>query len=135
MKDGERHLVCFIVLAMLLSIIPAMKAWPTWKPEYALNSPEINQWYKDQQLNPATWERLGSPSWHGCCEKGDVFKTQFRVGEDRSDQWFYLSKEGTWKQVPPDIIHWGQHAPNGLPTLFIYWTGQELCFYPPEEGI
>jgi len=64
------------------------------------------------------------------------FRTpSFRVGEDRSDQWFYLAKDGTWKQVPPDTIHWGQHAPNGLPTLFIYWTGQELCFYPPEEGI
>ena len=133
MKDGERQVVCFIVLAMLLSLIPAARG--EWKERYAQNPPAVNQWYKDAQMNDATWQRLGKPSWHGCCEKGDVFKTQFRVGGDNSDQWWYLSKENVWKQVPPDTIHWGQHAPNRLPTLFIHWTGQELCFYPPEEGI
>jgi hypothetical protein len=109
----------------------------TWKPEYAQNAPEVNQWYKNQQMTPETWDRLGSPSWHSCCEKGDVFKTQFRVGKGQhgDDEWWYL-KDGVWKQVPEDTIHWGQHAPGGLPTLFIYSnTGQELCFYPPKEGI
>jgi hypothetical protein len=115
--------------------LPFMLA--TWKPEYAQNAPEVNRWYKNQEMTDDTWRRLGSPSWHSCCEKGDVFKTQFRVGKGKhgDDEWWYL-KDGLWKQVPDDTIHWGQHAPSGLPTLFIYSnTGQELCFYPPEEGI
>jgi hypothetical protein len=109
----------------------------TWKPEYAQNAPEVNHWYKNQEMTDDTWRRLGSPSWHSCCEKGDVFKTQIRVGKGTQgdDEWWYL-KDGIWKQVPADTIHWAQHAPSGLPTLFIYSnTGQELCFYPPEEGI
>jgi hypothetical protein len=79
-----------------------------------------------------------APSWKSCCDGGDVFKTQFRVIEDGSkyghDTWWYL-KDGIWKQVPDDVIHWGEHAPSKQATLFIRWTGQELCFYPPEEGI
>jgi hypothetical protein len=72
------------------------------------------------------------------CEKGDVFHTQFRVINNGTkygeDTWWY-EKDGKWKQVPPDTIHWGQHAPNGQPTLFIYQTtGQELCFYPGRDG-
>ena len=123
-----KHLITLLLLTST--------AYATWKPEYAQLSQEVKDWYKGQTLNQATWERLGSPSWHSCCEHGDVFKTQFRVGGDNSDEWWYLTKENEWKQVPPDTIHWGQHAPNGEPTLFIYQaTGQELCFYPPLEGI
>ena len=33
--------------------------------EAGVRAPEVNQWYKDQQLNDATWKRLGSPSWNG----------------------------------------------------------------------
>jgi hypothetical protein len=131
----------FIILLTIGSLAYAQRAettiLATWKPEYAQNSPAVNKWFHDQQMNDETWERLGSPSWHSCCEKGDVFKTQFRVGKGQhgDDEWWYL-KDGTWKQVPDDTIHWGQHAPGGQPTLFIYSnTGQELCFYPPEEGI
>jgi hypothetical protein len=130
-----------IVFAIGIAFSVALAIYPktghsTWKPEYAQNAPEVNQWYKDAQMNDATWERMGKPSWKGCCEKGDVFKTRFRVGEGKhgDDEWWYL-KDGVWKQVPPDTIHWGQHAPNGRPKLFILWSGQELCFYPPQEGI
>jgi hypothetical protein len=78
---------------MLLSLIPAARG--EWKERYAQNDPAVNQWYKDAQMNEATGERLGKPSWKGCCEKGDVFKTQFRVGGDNSDQWWYLAKDGS----------------------------------------
>jgi hypothetical protein len=56
MKDGERHVVCFIVLAMLLSLIPAARG--EWKERYAQNPPGVKQWYKDAQMNDVTWERL-----------------------------------------------------------------------------
>lgn len=86
-------------------------------------------------MNPAAQKRLGV-DWKSCCEHGDVVKTKFHVEvDDGKDAWYYI-KDGEWKRVPPDIIHWGEHAPDGQPTLFVYQsTGQELCFYPPEEGI
>lgn len=36
--------------------------------------------------------------------------------------------------VPPDIIHWGESAPGGQPTLFVY-SGMETCFFPGDSGI
>jgi hypothetical protein len=115
MKDGERHVVCFIVLAMLLSLIPAARG--EWRERYAQNPPAVNQWYKDAQMNDATWERLGKPSWRGCCEKGDVFKTQFPVGGDNSDQWWYLSKENVWKRGHPTPSIGGNMLPIDCPPF------------------
>ena len=63
-----------------------------------------------------------------------MFRTKFKVGGDGGDEWWYL-KDKTWTRIPNDIVHWGEHAPDGRPTLFIYQsTGQELCFYPGEDG-
>src|SRR5439155_24877339 len=67
-----------------------------------------HQWFNAQEMNPAARERLGVP-WKSCCDNGDVFKTRFRVGEDRSDQWQYL-KDGQWKVIPPDIIKDGRNT-------------------------
>jgi len=137
MKDGERHVVCAILVAMLLSTIPVIKAWPRWDERFAQIEQSTRDWYKAQELNPTTWERMGSPSWHGCCEKGDVYRTGFRVVEDGTkygrDAYFYF-KDGAWKEIPDDVIHWDQHAPDGRPTLFLLWgNGKELCFYPGRE--
>ena len=130
-----QHLVrgAFVLSATVAIFTTTPRA--EWKPEYGAQPQSVQNWYKEQKMTDETWKRLGSPSWKSCCDGGDVFKTQFRVGKDNSDQWWYLTKAGVWKQVPPDVIHWGEHAPSGQATLFIRWTGQELCFYPPEEGI
>src|SRR5947209_14089056 len=48
-----------------------------------------HEWYNKQVMSPAAQLRLGVP-WESDCDNGDVFKTRFRVGEDRSDQWQYL---------------------------------------------
>jgi hypothetical protein len=46
------------------------------------------------------------------------------------DTWLWLDPDrNIWREVPDDIIHWGESAPDGRPTLFIY-QGQETCFYP-----
>ena len=83
--------------------------------------------------SPAARERLGVP-WKSCCDNGDVFKTRFRVGEDRSDQWQYL-KDGEWRIIPPDIIKEGD-TPDHTPVLFINKnTGVELCFFVPLGGL
>ena len=133
-----QHLVrgAFVFSATVPLVTTTAKA--EWKVEYGAKPQWVQNWYKEQKMTDETWKRLGSPSWKSCCDGGDVFKTQFRVIEDGSkyghDTWWYL-KEGVWKQVPDDVIHWGEHAPSRQATLFIRWTGQELCFYPPEEGI
>jgi hypothetical protein len=123
------------VIAVIIVLTIGSMAHARWRPEYAQNTQQVRDWFSSQQLNPTTKQRLGVP-WNGCCENGDVFKTQFRVSKNTGgDEWYYL-KGDTWKKVPDDVIHWGQHSPDKRATLFIYVaTGQELCFYPPEEGI
>jgi hypothetical protein len=92
-----------------------------------------HEWFNKQEMNPAAQQRLGVP-WKSCCDNGDVFKTRFRVGEDRSDQWQYL-KDGQWKSIPPDIIK-EEDTPDHLPVLFINrHTGMELCFFVPKGGL
>ena len=92
-----------------------------------------HEWFNKQEMTPAARERLGVP-WKSCCDNGDVFKTRFRVGEDRSDQWQYL-KDGEWRIIPPDIIKEGD-TPDHIPVLFINKnTGVELCFFVPQGGL
>src|SRR5258705_13935217 len=88
-------------------------------------------WFNAQEMTPAARERLGVPC-KSCCDNGDVFKTRFRVGEDRSDQWQYL-KDGERKTIPPDKEG---DTPDHTPVLFINkYTGMELCFFVPQGGI
>jgi len=92
-----------------------------------------HEWFNKQEMNPTVQRRLGLP-YKSCCNNGDVFKTRFRVGEDRSDQWQYL-KDGEWKTIPPDVIKEGD-TPDHTPVLFINRsTGQELCFFVPQGGL
>jgi hypothetical protein len=92
-----------------------------------------HEWFNAQEMNPAAQRRLGVP-YKSCCNNGDVFKTRFRVADDRSDQWQYL-KDGEWKTIPPDIIK-ESDTPDRTPVLFINRaTGQELCFFVPQGGL
>ena len=92
-----------------------------------------HEWFNKQEMNPAVQRRLRLP-YKSCCNNGDVFKTRFRVGEDRSDQWQYL-KDDEWKTIPPDIIK-EEDTPDHLPVLFINrHTGVELCFFVPRGGL
>jgi hypothetical protein len=96
---------------------------------------EVRQLVRAANAQPATMKRL-AVGWDSCCLGSEVVKTQFRVDKTSyGDEWFYM-RDGTWKRVPDDTIHWGQHAPGGQATLFVYFmTGEETCFYPPQEGI
>jgi hypothetical protein len=114
-----------IALSTASALMGLALSWPAWS----------DSWFEQQSLNPATQKRL-NVGWNSCCLGSEVVKTQFRVNKtDYGDEWYYM-KDGAWKRVPDDTIHWGQHAPGGQATLFIYFmTGDETCFYPPEEGI
>lgn len=122
-----------ILLSALALAGAVTTSFAEWKPEYAASSPEVQHWYLTRELTPETRARLGV-SWTSCCAHSDVVKTKFHVDhKSGGDEWFYLSETG-WKRVPPDTIHWGEHAPGGKPTLFIY-NGQETCFFPGDGGI
>ncbi len=92
-----------------------------------------HEWYNKQEMNPAARMRLGVP-WKSCCDNGDVYKTRFRVADDRSDQWQY-EKDGQWKNIPNDIIK-NDDTPDRQPVLFINrHSGVELCFFLPKGGL
>ena len=118
--------ICCIVLLAL-----SVQAQATWKPEYASNAPEIRAWYQNAELTDAAKFRF---PFKKCCDHSDVVKTRFTVNKTTSgDEWFWLDGE-EWRRIPPDIIHWGETAPSGEPTLFVY-SGKETCFFPGDSGI
>jgi hypothetical protein len=114
MKAFDRVLLIFGILLLL-----------SFRADAHDPSMAHHEWFNAQEMTPAARERLGVP-WKSCCDNGDVFKTRFRVGEDRSDE---------WKTIPPDIIKEGD-TPDHTPVLFINkYTGMELCFFVPQGGI
>ena len=109
-----------------------MQAQATWKPEYASNPPEVQEWYRNAELTHSAQIRF---PFKKCCDHADVVKTRFAVNKlDGRDEWFYEDSPGHMKRIPDDIIHWGKTAPNGRPTLFVY-SGNETCFFPGDGGI
>jgi hypothetical protein len=109
-----------------------VQAQATWKPEYASNPPEVQAWYQAAELTEAARNRF---PFKKCCDHSDVVKTKFIVNKsDGGDEWFYEDEPDHWKRIPPDVIHWGESAPRGKPTLFIY-SGKETCFFPGDPGI
>src|SRR5690349_12642008 len=89
-----------------------------------------HEWVNAQEMNPAARQRLGVRG-KSCGDNGDVFRTRFRVAEDRSDHWQYL-KGGQWRTMPPDIIK-EEDTPDHLPVLFSNkHTGTELCLFVPK---
>lgn len=123
----------FAILVASSSCTPTLSP-AVWKPEYAQLSPSIQQWYKDAKMTPDTKKRLDK-AWWGCCDEGDVVPdAEFKVvpgSAGKEDEWWYQRPGTDWKLIHPDTVHWGESAPNGKSTLFLYnVTGEELCFYP-----
>ena len=104
----------------------------TWKPEYAQNPPEVQDWYKSRILTPETKARLGVP-WNSCCDHSDVVRTQFRANKsDGKDEWWYVDPtDHQWKLMPDDIIQEGDPSPDNQPTLFMVGS-IPTCFFSPN---
>lgn len=122
-------LVLSIVLGAMFVL--ASKASATDNGQFAQVPQSIRDWYASAELTPEAQKRFHFKS---CCAKADVVRTQFRVGANGDDTWEYLDAN-VWKIVPPDIIQWGKHAPDGQPTLFVVASAGPVCFFPPEGGI
>lgn len=137
-------------LIVLAALVVASPTHAEWKPQYADASQAVKNWYAGAKLTQAAHDRLAAMSrdgqgFWGCCDSSEVVKTKFKV--DRSsgqDVWLYL-KDGKYEPIPSDIIHFGESAPDGQPTLFVLADhyadayglphGTLSCFYPPPGGI
>src|SRR3954454_21381955 len=83
-----------------------VQAQATWKPEYASNPPEVQEWYRNAELTSSARVRF---PFKKCCDHADVVKTKFAVNKvDGRDEWFYEDSPGHMKRIPDDIIHWGK---------------------------
>ena len=103
-------------IAIVTAIALASPVGATWKPEYANQPFEVQQWYRNAELTKAAQTRF---PFKKCCDHSDVVKTKFNVNRvDGRDEWFWLDGD-KWRRIPDDIIHWEERAPNKLPTLFI----------------
>jgi hypothetical protein len=133
-RERWRKVVRFVLLSLLaiaIAILLFGRCYATWKPEYADASPEVQDWYKNAELTPEAQQRF---MFKSCCAHSDVVKTKFRVNKTTNgDEWLWLDGD-EWKVVPPDIIHWGETAPDGQPTLFVIGLHLPTCFYPGADG-
>jgi hypothetical protein len=123
-----RLILAALVLAGALILAPALaRDDGQWEGV----PPEIRQWYRSARLTLAAQARFPFKS---CCDHADVVKTKFKVNKvDGRDEWWWW-EYGRWRRVPDDVIHWGEHAPDRKPTLFLY-GGEETCFFPGDGGI
>lgn len=103
--------------------------------------PTLAGWAEEQVITQRLADKLGiCPDFAAnniqckCCADSEILRdVQYRVSRvDAGDEWWYR-KDGEWKRIPDEIIHWGESAPSGEPVLFA--LGSHLrCFFPPKEG-
>lgn len=124
-----RPILAALALVGALCLVPALaRDGSQWDGQ----PDEARAWYRNAELTEAAQGRF---PFKKCCDKSDVVRTKFQVNRTTAgDEWFYQDVPGHWKRVPADIIHWGESAPGGQPTLFVY-SGQETCFFPGSGGI
>src|SRR3954463_7819979 len=92
----KRYLSAFV---LLLVVTPASSEW---KPEYAQASPERQQWFQSQRINPDAQKRLNGP-FKSSCDNGYVFNTRCGVGASNEAPWKYLAGD-PWKIIPADSL-------------------------------
>jgi len=119
------------------------RAHATWKPEFANNPPEVQEWYKQQIPTPETLKIYGI-GWQSCCNHGDVCQDcVVHHVSDRppwNDGWYY-TKDGVTKPLPPHIVDYVPWTPTGKPILFIapfaagkMQIGDPVCLKVPGSG-
>jgi hypothetical protein len=111
------------IAAILLTTVSARAEDP------AIHGNHGHDWYAEAELTDAARLRLGV-SWKKCCNQSEVVRPKFRVDRTTNDdvwEWFdpMLNR---WRTVPADIIHWGEHAPDKRPTLFIHQGSRHASF-------
>ena len=136
-RKGRHPITLQHVLVATFVVSFVSFAHARWKPEYSNMPPEVRAWYAQAQTMPKSRPRR-EKGYIGCCNHGDVVNAQFEVRKTPTgyvEEWYYKTAEmAEYKKISNDIIHWGEAAPYGLPTLFVY-NGEEICFWPPNGAI
>lgn len=122
----------FVHFALCIATLAFSPALAADEDRWANSSKK--QWFESLEIPDAARQRMGI-GYKSCCDRGDVFKTRFRVGVSGQDAWEYLEEDGQWKAVPADIVL-DQPGLDGEPRLFKrIATGEPLCFVKPNGGI
>lgn len=136
MKKGFLLVISLLAIIALLWVVATL-AVPARADDPYSQSP-YKGWADQQEVTQAARPRFGCTSPGGrcsCCADAEIVATRFRVDRGTgADQWWYLHQAtNQWRRVPEDVIHWGEHSPDGRPVLFI-WSGEPRCFFPGEDG-
>lgn len=124
-------LVVLVTAFALACLYLANPASAHWNPKYASADQATKEWYQSAQLTAPAQKRFNFKS---CCNNSDTVETKFKVDNSTgADEWFYLDKDGTWKNIPSDVIHWNESGPQGQAVLFAI-GGEPTCFFPPASG-
>lgn len=140
------------ILAMLAALVaPALAHDPH-------DHPTLAGWAEEQLITPQTSHRIGGeigicPDRSDvknlnckCCADSEILRdVQFRVtGAEmveiegklfpKEEWWYKRDGDAEFKRVPDHTIHWGEHAPDGKPVLFVIGRNEPRCFFPPLEG-
>jgi hypothetical protein len=119
------------VLCCGAAVALASQAEATWKPEYADNPPEVQEWYRNAELTEAAKFRF---PFKKCCDHADVVKTSFNVNRtSNGDEWYWLDGD-RWRRIPDDVIHWGAMRPAVSPRCSSI-REKETCFFPGDGGL
>lgn len=120
----------YSVLAFLALLTLTLAGYAHDNGQYADAPQAVRDWYRNAQLTEAAQKRIGFKS---CCAHSDVVKTTSTGRAAPTSGYWLPAGASEFQQVPPDIIHWGESAPDGQPTLFA--TGAlPTCFYPGQSG-
>jgi hypothetical protein len=71
--------------------------------------------------------------WAKCCNHAEVIDAKFIIRPDGKDgsRW---NDNGVIRDIPAEIIHWEDSAPDNKPMLFVY-SEVMTCFFPPSGGV
>lgn len=134
--------IFFLGMGLAFSIVSALS-------HEAHQHPSLVGWAEEQMVTPEYGRNRGiCPEQDPnnvqckCCNESEIPKAEYRVSTGAIDErgypkeeWWY-KREGSdqWRMVPEDVIHWGEHAPDGQPVLFLL-GGKERCFFPGRTDL
>jgi hypothetical protein len=124
-------------LLITLLLLASSQVMARWRPEFANLPSEVREWYRNAETMPNSTPRK-THGWVKCCDHADVVVAQFETQKFNGkyhEEWYYKTEGmSAFQRIPDDIIHFGEAAPYGLPTLFAY-GGELVCFWPPSGAI
>jgi len=132
MRKKLIDLLCWLGVFLCCGLLAAALAYPAYAHDLPGIPAENQAWYQNAETNPGSTPRTVH-GWQKCCNHAEVVDAKYIIRPDGKDGWRW-NDNGVLKDIPLDIIHWYDSAPDNKPTLFVY-NGVMTCFYPPSGGV